>query len=73
MVTNKSKLLKVGATAVLSVGLLTACGDDGDDDLIIDDPDNGEVDPNDGTDNEVDIDMDDNADSDEVVDTDDKE
>jgi hypothetical protein len=74
MVTNKSRLLKVGAAAVLSVGLLSACGDDGDDDIIIDDPDNGEVDPNDGTDNDVDIDMDDTDDNpDEDVDTDDKE
>jgi hypothetical protein len=71
MVTNKSRLLKVGAAAVLSVGLLSACGDD---DIIIDDPDNGEVDPNDGTDNDVDIDMDDTDDNpDEDVDTNDKE
>jgi hypothetical protein len=74
MVTNKSRLLKVGAAAVLSVGLLSACGDDGDDDIIIDDPNEGEVDPNGGTDNGVDIDMDDTDDNpDEDVDTNDKE
>jgi hypothetical protein len=74
MVTNKSRLLKVGAAAVLSVGLLSACGDDGDDDIIIDDPNEGEVEPNDGTDNGVDIDMDDTDDNpNEDVDTNDKE
>jgi hypothetical protein len=69
MVTNKSRLLKVGAAAVLSVGLLSACGDDGDDDIIIDDPNEGEVEPNDGTDNEVDIDMDDTNDPNDGVGT----
>jgi hypothetical protein len=74
MVTNKSRLLKVGAAAVLSVGLLSACGDDGDDDIIIDDPNEGEVEPNDGTDNGVDIDMDDTDDNpNEDVDINDKE
>lgn len=37
MVASKGRLLKVGAAAILSVGILAACGEDDDDDIIIDD------------------------------------
>lgn len=33
----KGRLLKVGAAAILSVGILAACGEYGGDDIIIDD------------------------------------
>ena len=71
MVTSKGRLLKVSAAAILSVGLLAACGDDGDgDDIIIDDPIEEEVNPEDDTDADVDVDMDDGNDN---VDNDDEE
>ena len=56
---SKGRFLKVSAAAILSVGLLAACADDGDDDIIIDDPNGDEVNPEDGTDTNLDIDMDD--------------
>lgn len=37
MVASKGRLLKVGAAAILSVGILVACGEYGGDDIIIDD------------------------------------
>lgn len=37
MVASKGRLLKVGAAAILSVGILAACGEYGGDDIIIDD------------------------------------
>lgn len=59
---SKGRLLKVSAAAILSVGLLSACADDGDDDIIIDDPNGEEVNPEDDTDTNLDIDMDDGND-----------
>jgi len=49
---SSEKLLKVGAAAVLSVGLLAACGDDNNDndDIIIDDPIEQDNDQEDDTD-----------------------
>ncbi|PID20453.1 hypothetical protein CSV61_14380 [Sporosarcina sp. P3] len=54
---KKNNLLKVGAAAILSVGVLSACGDD---DPVIDDNDDVEVDqPADVTPNDdVDVDVD---------------
>ena len=46
MVASKGRLLKVGAAAILSVGILAACGEYGGDDIIIDDSNEGEVNPN---------------------------
>ncbi|ARF17038.1 hypothetical protein [Sporosarcina ureae] len=58
---KKNNLLKVGAAAILSVGVLSACGDD---DPVIDDNDDVEVDqPADVTpDDDVDVDMDESED-----------
>lgn len=51
---KKNNLLKVGAAAILSVGVLSACGDD---DPVIDENDDVEVDqPADDTTND-DVDM----------------
>lgn len=56
---KKNNLLKVGAAAILSVGVLSACGDD---DPVIDDNDDVEVDqPTDVTPND-DVEVDEPAD-----------
>lgn len=56
---KKNNLLKVGAAAILSVGVLSACGDD---DPVIDENDDVEVDqPADGTPND-DVEVDEPAD-----------
>ena len=61
---KQAKFIKIGAAAVLSIGLLSACSDDSDDgdndDIIIDDPIQKDVDPE----SDTDLDMDDD-DSDE--------
>ena len=53
---STAKLLKVGSAAVLSVGLLAACGDDNNDndDIIIDDPIEQDNDQEDDTDLDLD-------------------
>lgn len=55
---GKRKLIKVGAAALLSVGLLGACGDNDNDDIDIHDPNEPVVTPDANPDADVDIDMD---------------
>ncbi|WP_301109349.1 hypothetical protein [Sporosarcina sp.] len=71
---KNNNLLKVGAAAILSIGVLSACGDDKDD-PVIDNNDDVDIDqPADTTPNDdVDVDMEPDADVDMDVDMKDEE
>ncbi|QNK86620.1 DNA primase [Sporosarcina sp. resist] len=68
---GEKKWLKLGAATLLSVGMLAACGDGDDDDVDVDVNEPVEdVNPEDGTNRDVDLDTDDETDKDVEVDDD---
>ncbi|CAM3060595.1 DNA primase [Filibacter tadaridae] len=66
--TGEKKWLKLGAAAMLSIGMLAACGDDDDDTNVNVDNPPADVETDDGTDSDVNVDIDENLDDEDVDD-----